>query len=73
MELTIDIKEANKVNFILELMQSFDYIDILNKPDLSEYTIEQQLEIDRRLLKLDNNESKFYSWHEVKQEVISEL
>ena len=72
MELTINIKEINKINFIIELMQSFDYIDILNKPNLSEFTKEQQLEIDRRLVKIENNESKFYSWNEVKKEIHSQ-
>ena len=73
MELTINIKETNKINFILELMQSFDYIDILNKPDSLEFTTEQQLEIDIRLNKLENNESKLYSWNEVKNEINSQL
>ncbi len=73
MEITINIKENNKINFILELMQSFDYIDILNKPDLSEFTTKQQLEIDRRLIKIENNESKLYSWNEIKKEIQPQL
>lgn len=63
MELTINIK---KINFILELLKSFDYVDILNN---SEFTPEQQLEIDRRLELLEKGESKLYSWDEVKNEI----
>ena len=73
MELTIKIKEKNKIDFILELMQSFDYVDIMNKSNLSEFTTEQQLEIDRRIKKLENNESKLYSWDKVKNEIHAQL
>ena len=69
MELTINIKEKNKINFILELMQSFDYIDILNKTEDAMFSNEQQVEITRRLKKLKNGESKLYSWEEVKNEI----
>lgn len=66
MELTINIKKEKKINFILELLKSFDYVDILNN---SEFTPEQQLEIDRRLELLEKGESKLYSWDEVKNEI----
>lgn len=69
MELTINIREKSKVNFILELMQSFNYIDILNKTEEQAFSAEQQVEINRRLSKLKNGESKLYSWEEVKTEI----
>ena len=73
MELTINIKKSNKINFILELINSFEYIDIINKPDLMQFTTEQQVEIEKRLRKIENGESKLYSWEEVKTEILSEL
>ncbi len=73
MELTINIREVSKINFILELMQSFDYIDVLNKSELSEFTQQQQLEIDQRLNKLEKGKSELHSWSEVKDEIYSDL
>ncbi|MBN2890676.1 MAG: addiction module protein [Bacteroidales bacterium] len=69
MQLTINIKEENKVNFILELIKSFDYIDILK----DDFTTEQKAEIDRRLDLIEKGETKLHSWDEIKNEITALL
>jgi hypothetical protein len=66
MKLTINIKEECKVNFILKLMQSFDFVEIIDNP---EFTPEQQLEKDRRLDMFQKEERKLDSWDEMKSQI----
>lgn len=65
MQLTLNIKDENKVNFVLELIKSFDYIDIIQE----ELSPEQKKEIDRRLKLIENGETNFHSWEDVKKEI----
>lgn len=67
MELTISLKEENKLSFLVELLQEFDFIEIL---DIKEnetvlYSEHKQLLSDR-LKNIEEGTANFRSWDLIK-------
>lgn len=67
MELTISLKEENKLSFLVELLQEFDFIEIL---DIKEnetvlYSEHMQLLSDR-LKNIEEGTAHFRSWDLIK-------
>jgi len=67
MELTIYIKEQNKVAFLVHLLQEFDYVEIIdvkeNESDISE---EHKKLLNKRLERIGNGDASFKSWDLIK-------
>lgn len=72
MEFTVDIDITNnKALAFINYIRTLDFISIKEKEKLAEYSLtNQQIEIlEDRKEKHKNNESKSYSWDEIKEEL----
>ena len=68
MELTINIKENSKMAFILELLSSFDYIDIIDTSEDEESILEEHKRlIDERLKRIKDGTTTFRNWDDIKK------
>ncbi|MDF1546170.1 MAG: addiction module protein [Bacteroidales bacterium] len=68
MELTISIKEQGKLDFVLRLLQEFDYVEILNiKDDEASISIEHKELLQKRLERINKGETTFKSWDLIKK------
>ncbi len=68
MELTINIKEQDKINFFLKLLQEFDYIEILDiKEDETEFLPEHKILLKERLKRIEQGKTSFKEWNVIKQ------
>jgi hypothetical protein len=68
MELTISITEQSKLSFILQLLQEFEYIEILNiKDENTEIPIEHKKLLDERLRRIKSGETTFKNWDLIKK------
>lgn len=68
MELTINIKEKNKIAAFLNLIKEIDYIEIVNvKDDLNELPSEHKDLLDKRLQRIEKGETTFKKWDLVKK------
>jgi len=68
MELTINIKEQQKIAFFIKLLEEFDYIEITDiKDDKSTISENHKILIDRRLNQIENGETSFQTWDIIKQ------
>ncbi len=69
MELTINIKEHHKADFFIKLLKEFDFIEITNiKDDDILLPQEHKKILEKRLKQIDNDETNFRDWDEIKQE-----
>ncbi len=69
MELTISIKEEQKLSFLVKLLQELDFIEILEIKDTD--TLIPQEHIDLlvdRLKRIERNETSFRSWDLIKKQ-----
>jgi hypothetical protein len=68
MELLINIKEQSKMAFILELLRSFDYIDIINI-DEEENAISEAHKrlLDKRLKEIEEGKTTFKDWDDIRK------
>ncbi len=67
MELTINIKEQQKVAFFLKLLHEFSYIEIMDiKEDETPFPNEHKKLLESRLERIENNEATFKSWDLIK-------
>lgn len=67
MELTINIKEQNKVAFLIHLLQEFDYVEIIDvKENESDIPEEHKKLLEKRLKRIENGETSFKSWDLIK-------
>ena len=81
MQLQINITDESKAMFLIELLQSLDYVQIIE--DLAspiteqeinaEFSNEQITELDQRIAELESGKAKLYSWEEVKLNVLEKL
>ncbi len=72
MEFTVDIDITNnKALAFINYIRTLDFISIKEKEKLAEYSLtNQQIQIlEDRKKKHKNNESKSYSWDEIKEEL----
>ena len=68
MELTINIKEHQKIPFFLKHLKEFDYVEILNiREEESTFPKEHQKILEERLKKIESGETTFRSWDVIKQ------
>ncbi len=68
MELTINIKEQQKIAFFLKLLHEFDYIEITDiKEDETPFPQEHRQLLEQRLKRIEKGEASFKSWDEIKQ------
>jgi hypothetical protein len=68
MELTINIKEQQKISFFLKLLQEFDYIEIMDiKEDETPFSGEHKALLEERLKKIETGETSFRNWDTIKQ------
>jgi hypothetical protein len=67
MELTINIKEQSKLSFLLQLLQEFDYVEILEIKDDAGIPIEHLELLEKRLKQIENGETSFKRWDLIKK------
>lgn len=68
MELTINIKEQQKIAFFLNLLHEFNYIEIMDiKEDETPFPDEHKKLLESRLKRIKNNETSFKSWDLIKE------
>jgi len=67
MELTVNIKEQNKLGAFLDLIKDIDYIEIIDVKEEGELPEEHRVLLDKRLHKIDNSESSFKNWDLLKK------
>ena len=68
MELTVNIKEQNKIAEFLNLMKGIDYVEIIDvKEDSGELLIEHRNLLDKRLQKIETGETTFKNWDLIKK------
>lgn len=81
MQLQINITDESKAMFLIELLQSLDYVQIINElvspmtdeAINTELSNEQIAELDQRIEELESGKTKLYSWEEVKLNVLEKL
>jgi hypothetical protein len=80
MQLQINITDESKAIFLMELLQSLDYVQIIDgfvsptsKEIDTELSYEQITELDQRITELESGKAKLYSWEEVKFNVLENL
>ena len=67
MELTLNIKEQNKIAAFLNLIKEFDYIEIVDvKEDTGELPIEHRKLLEKRIQKIEKGETSFKDWDSIK-------
>jgi len=68
MELTVSIKEQSKIAAFLKLINDIDYIEVVSiKEDNNELSEEHKHLLDQRLTRIENGETTFVAWEEIKQ------
>jgi hypothetical protein len=67
MQLTVSIKEKNKIATFLSIINDMDYVEIVNIKEMDEIQIEHRDLLDKRLHKIEKGESSFKSWDLIKK------
>jgi len=68
MELTVNIKEQNKIAAFLNLIKDIDYIEIVEvKEGSGDLSIEHRRLLDKRLQKIERGEATFRDWESLKK------
>ncbi len=68
MELTINIKEQSKLAFLIQLLQEFEYVEIVDiKEDETVIPVEHQKLLEKRLKHIEKGETTFRSWDLIKK------
>lgn len=68
MELTVNIKEQNKIATFLNLIKEMDYIEIVSvKEELNELPKEHKDLLDKRIRIIDQGEANYKSWDLIKK------
>ncbi len=68
MELTINIKEQKKIDFLISLLREFDYVEIIDiKENETIIHDEHRKLLDERLEKILNRKTSFKSWDLIKE------
>lgn len=69
MQLTINVKDKSKEKFIIDWLLQHDFIEfsIPGYKNLDFITPEQNEELKRRLIRLENNKTKFISLEDFKR------
>ncbi len=68
MEITINLKKPKKLEFIVELLQSFDYLEIIDlEKEETNFPMEHRDLLDKRLKRITDGESDFRKWESIKE------
>ncbi len=68
MELTINIKNQEKMASFIDLIKDVEYLEIIDiKDDNIKIPIEHKKLLEKRLIKIQNNETSFKSWDDIKK------
>ncbi|MBN2892610.1 MAG: addiction module protein [Bacteroidales bacterium] len=68
MELTISVKEKQKADFLIKLLQELNFVEIIDfKEDDDIYPDEHKRIIQERLEKIAKGETTFKSWNDIKK------
>lgn len=69
MELTININEQAKLAFIVELLHSFNYVEIVNitEEEKTPFPEEHKILLENRLKRIENGTTTFKSWDIIRQ------
>ena len=68
MELTINIKEQQKIAFFLNLLRELDFIEIMDiKEEETPFPKEHKELLEERLEMIANGKTTFRSWDKIKQ------
>jgi len=68
MELTISIKEQDKIAFFIKLLQEFKFVEIIDIKDFETIINHEHLDIlEQRLKRIENGEATFKRWDLIKQ------
>lgn len=68
MELTINIKEQQKIALFIKLLQGIDYVELINiKEDETPFSSEHKELLEKRLNRIENGVTKFKSLEIIKQ------
>lgn len=67
MELTVNIKEQNKLEAFLDLIKDIDYIEIIDVKEEGKLPEEHRVLLDKRLHKIENSESSLKNWDLLKK------
>jgi hypothetical protein len=81
MQLQINITDESKAMFLIELLQSLDYVQIIDELTSpiteqeinAEFSNEQITELDQLIEEFESGKAKLYSWEEVKFNVLEKL
>jgi Putative addiction module component len=73
MEVTINIKEQTKFAFLINLLEEFDYVEILDIKDDSEFPAEHKQLLEERLTRIKQGKTTFKSWSEIKKKYEKEV
>ena len=67
MEITINLKKRKKLEFIVELLQSFDYVEIIDlEKEETQLPKEHRDLLDERLKRIEDGKVSFKSWENIK-------
>ena len=73
MELTINIKDRNKIAAFLNLLKEIDYIEIISVKDgVDKLPVEHKELLDKRLQRIINGETNFNNWDLIKKKYESD-
>ncbi len=73
MELTVNIKEQNKIATFLNFIKEFDYIEIIDvKEKQTELLAEHKDVLDARLQRIESGKTTFASWDSFKKKYESQ-
>lgn len=68
MELTLNIKEQNKIAAFLNLIKEIDYVEIVSvKEEFQELPNEHKELLNKRLQRIENGETTFKNWDLIKK------
>jgi hypothetical protein len=68
MQLTVNIKEQNKIATFLNLIKEIDYIEIIDvKEGPNDPPVEHRDLLDKRLQRIENGKTTFKNWDLIKK------
>ena len=68
MELTINIKNQEKMASFIDLIKDVEYLEIIDiKDDNIKIPVEHKNLLEKRLIKIQNNDTSFKSWDDIKK------
>ena len=67
MQLVIRINQHKKIDFFLNLLQEFDFVEVLEVKEETSISPQQKALLDSRLDRIERGEGTFKNWNEIKK------